>query len=141
MTAPSSVVTLSHVVVLLLLNLVLWDHRACLSELSGVYFTQIRHAMVDQGLDLGGSVDQLVWVFMTQVNSRQVRDAERLWVLVRLLYVHERLSKATQEKCTDVLLQFLLGDENGCSAYRKMLVWSFDDFKNLILKDLYLVVE
>jgi hypothetical protein len=111
LTTASCIVSVPAAAALLLLNLLLWDRRSFTLQSNLCFFKQLRMSMVEEGIDLGGSVDLLIWVLMTERGSQhKVRDPERIWLLARLLHVYNHLPKDLQEHSDTILLRFLTGD-------------------------------
>jgi hypothetical protein len=91
LTDLNFVVNCPRIVALFLSHAVLWDRRHdSRFEMEG-YFKSICTRMVEEGLDIGGSIDQFVWILITAPKSRQIDCIERTFLLARLLRVHGRL--------------------------------------------------
>jgi hypothetical protein len=93
--------------------------------------------MVEKGLDIGGCVEVLFWVLMTDPNERTVTDPERMWLLARLLRVGMRGSDALRERLEGMLLRFLTAGEEREGDDD----WSPEEFRGDVLGDLGLSEE
>jgi hypothetical protein len=111
LTDPNCVVNNPRIAVLLLLHSILWDHRDTLQSAFDYYFKIIRIRMVDEGLDSGGSIDQFIWILITNPTSKRIECMERVFLLARLLRIHFKLSKHLQFQVEDALLHLLISED------------------------------
>ena len=94
---------------LLYLNVVLWEIHGSIKD-TEQYLIDLRHALVDNELDIGGSIEALTWQIIRNKDAL-IDNPERLWYVTRLLNTAKQLRSCMWEKTQGILLQFLTGTE------------------------------
>ena len=112
LTDSTCSVSLPRVVALIYLNIIVWDCESDPEVKPVTFVERVRFGMVEQGLDLAGSLELLVWLLMTDPVTRNVAEPERLWLLSRLLRCETQLSTELRARFDSALFQFLLAGES-----------------------------
>ena len=137
LTDPACRVTASPIVVALLLNIILWDYRAWSATTICHFLGRIRVAMLEEGLDVSGTLELFLLVLVTDRMKRKIEGLQRLWLLTRLLRVVNRLSSISQARLEETLLHFLVAGDKETSEF----TWSPEKFRCDIIRDLDLSDE
>ena len=134
LTDPASSIALDRVVTLLYLNIIIWDCHSAPGVKASDFINRLRVGMLEQGLDVSGSLELLLWLLMTDPIDHNIAEPERLRLLARLLRVEKRLGSNFRRRLEDALLQFLIaGDEEF-----HLVEWSPDQFRSEVMHDLAL---